>query len=72
MAGYSIIQQYDSENEEKRFFPVVVRGAHQSYKWMISWMAIALLGSLSFNVYNVMHYFEPPCSIDKVSSKYGT
>lgn len=71
MAGYSIIQECDPENDENRFMPVVVGGARQSSKSMISWMAVALLVSLSFNVYNVMHYFQPPCSIDQVPSIYA-
>ena len=72
MAGYSLIQQRDPETDEKRFLPVVVGGRRRSCKSMISWMAVALLVSLSFNVYNVMNYFQPPCSIDQVPSKYGT
>lgn len=50
---------------------VVVGGARQSSKSMISWMAVALLVSLSFNVYNVMHYFQPRCYIDQVPSIYA-
>lgn len=72
MAGYSIIQHCDPENDERRFSPVVVGGRRRSSKSIISWMAIALLVSLLFNVYNMMHYFQPPCSMDQVPSKYGT
>lgn len=71
MAGYSTIQQYDSENDEKRFLPVVEGGAHQSCKSKTSWIALALLVSLSFNVYNVNNFFQLPCSIDQVPSQYG-
>lgn len=72
MADYSILQQYDSENDEKRFLPVAVRGVHQSYKCIISWTAITLFVSVSFNVYNVMQHSQPPCSMDQVPSTYGT
>ena len=72
MAGYSIIKQYDSQVDEKRVLPVVVGGARQSCKSITSWMAVALLVSLSFNVYNVMPYFQPPDSKDQVPSEYGT
>ena len=72
MAGYSIIKQYDSEIDEKSFFPVVVGGARQSCKRVTSLMAIALLVSLSFNVYNVMHSLRDSDSEDQAPSKYGT
>lgn len=71
LGTYSVVHQYDSEDNKKGLRAVPVQPAHQPWKAAAITLSLTLLASLPLNIYHIIQHSQISELLNDGPSKYG-